>query len=126
MAVWKWSGESRYPGALTPIPENFCPSFSAGATDCPWVFEDEVTNACTKILAFSILRNFLILEIDLIVLKADLLTNTRHDKRQEVTYYASLNQEFTQPRSQVLCPTHLSLARARSVGAGRREPWDRG
>ena len=42
----------------------------------------EVTKACTEVLAFSTLGNFPILEIDLIVWKADLLTNTRQDKRQ--------------------------------------------
>ena len=42
----------------------------------------EVTKACTEVLAFSTLGNFPILEIDLIVCKADLLTNTRRDERQ--------------------------------------------
>ena len=39
---WKWCGESRYPGALSPLLENFCPAFSPDPTDCPWVFEDAV------------------------------------------------------------------------------------
>ena len=34
-----------------------------------------------------------------------------------------LNLEGMQPRSQVLSPTRLSLSR--SVGTGRREPWER-
>ena len=37
---WKWSGESRYPGALSPLLENFRPAFSPDPTDCPWVSED--------------------------------------------------------------------------------------
>ena len=40
MTVWKWSGESRYPGALPPMLENFSRAFSPGPTDCPWVSED--------------------------------------------------------------------------------------
>ena len=39
---WKWSGESRYPGALSPLLENFRPAFSPDPTDCPWVSEDGV------------------------------------------------------------------------------------
>ena len=39
---WKWSGESRYPGALSPLLENFLPAFSPDPTDCPWVSEDEI------------------------------------------------------------------------------------
>ena len=37
---WKWFGESRYPGALSPVLENFRPAFSLDPTDCPWVSED--------------------------------------------------------------------------------------
>ena len=37
---WKWSGESRYPGALSPVLENFRLAFSPDPTDCPWVSED--------------------------------------------------------------------------------------
>ena len=37
---WKWSGESRYPGALPPLLENFRRAFSPDPTDCPWVSED--------------------------------------------------------------------------------------
>ena len=40
LTVWKWSGESRYPGALPPMLENFRRAFSPGPTDCPWVSED--------------------------------------------------------------------------------------
>ena len=40
MTVWKWSGESRYPGAFPPVLENFRRAFSPGPTDCPWVSED--------------------------------------------------------------------------------------
>ena len=32
--VWKWSGESRYQGALPPVLENFRGAFSPGSTDC--------------------------------------------------------------------------------------------
>ena len=35
LTVWKWSGESRYPGALPPLLD-----FSPDQTDCPWVSED--------------------------------------------------------------------------------------
>ena len=41
---WKWSGESRYPGALSPLLENFLPAFSPDPTDCPWVSEDVITS----------------------------------------------------------------------------------
>ena len=41
LTVWKWSGESRYPGAFPPVLENFCCAFSPGPTDRPWVSEDE-------------------------------------------------------------------------------------
>ena len=44
---WKLSGESRYPGALLPLLENFCPSFSPDSTDYPWVSEDGQTGALT-------------------------------------------------------------------------------
>ena len=42
LTVWKWSGESRYPGAFPPVLENFCRAFSPGPTDSPWVSEDGV------------------------------------------------------------------------------------
>ena len=41
LTVWKWSGESRYPGVFPPVLENFRRAFSPGPTDCPWVSEDE-------------------------------------------------------------------------------------
>ena len=41
LTVWKWSGESRYPGTLSPVLENFRRAFSPGSTDCPWVSDDE-------------------------------------------------------------------------------------
>ena len=40
LTVWKWSCESRYPGALPPALENFRRAFSPGPTDSPWVSED--------------------------------------------------------------------------------------
>ena len=44
MTVWKWSGESRYPGALPLVLENFRRALSPNpATDYRWVSEDEVT-----------------------------------------------------------------------------------
>ena len=46
LTVWKWSGESRYPGALRLVLENFRRAFSPGPTDCPWVSED----GCTYVL----------------------------------------------------------------------------
>ena len=44
LTVWKWSGESRYPGAFPPVLENFRGAFSPGPTDSPWVSEDVVTS----------------------------------------------------------------------------------
>ena len=38
---WKLFGESRYPGALSPVLENFRPAFSPDPTDSPWVSQDE-------------------------------------------------------------------------------------
>ena len=38
--VWKWSVESRYPGALSPVMKTFRAAFSPDPTDCPWVSED--------------------------------------------------------------------------------------
>ena len=40
LTVWKWSGESRYPGAFPPVLENFCRVFSPGPTDRHWISED--------------------------------------------------------------------------------------
>ena len=40
LTVWKWSGESRYPGAFPLVLKNFCRAFSPGPTDRPWVSED--------------------------------------------------------------------------------------
>ena len=42
LTVWKWSGESRYPGAFPPVLENLCRAISPGPTDRPWVSEDVV------------------------------------------------------------------------------------
>ena len=41
LTVWKWSGESWYPGAFPPVLENFRCAFSPGPIDRPWVSEDE-------------------------------------------------------------------------------------
>ena len=35
MNFWKQLGESRYPGALAPVLENFRPDLSPDPTDCP-------------------------------------------------------------------------------------------
>ena len=40
LTVWKWSDESRYPGAFPPALKNLCRAFSPGPTDRPWVPED--------------------------------------------------------------------------------------
>ena len=40
LTVWKCSGESRYPGALPPLLENFRRAFSPRPTACPQVSED--------------------------------------------------------------------------------------
>ena len=42
---WKWSGESRCPGALSLLLENFRPAFPPDLTDCPWVSEDAARHA---------------------------------------------------------------------------------
>ena len=42
---WKQFGESRYPGALSPLLENFCPAFSPDPTGSLWVSGSE--DACT-------------------------------------------------------------------------------
>ena len=42
LTVWKWSGESRYPGAFPPVLENFCRAFSPAPTDHPRVSEDDL------------------------------------------------------------------------------------
>ena len=40
-AVWAQQySESRYPGALSPVNENFPCALSPDPTDCPWVSED--------------------------------------------------------------------------------------
>ena len=39
---FEWSGESRYPGALAPVLENFRRAFFLDPTDCPWVSKDEL------------------------------------------------------------------------------------
>ena len=41
LTFWKWSGESRYPGAFPPVLKNFRRAFSPGPTDRPWVSEDD-------------------------------------------------------------------------------------
>ena len=40
LTIWKWSDESRYPGAFPPVLENLCRASSRGPTDRPWVSED--------------------------------------------------------------------------------------
>ena len=45
LTVWKWSGESRYPGAFPPVLEKFRRAFSPGPTDLPWVSEDVLSQA---------------------------------------------------------------------------------
>ena len=54
LTVWKWSGESQYPGAFPPILEIFRRPFSRGPTDRPWVSEDvtQLDRARSIFLAF--------------------------------------------------------------------------
>ena len=56
MNFWKWFGKSRYPGALSPVLENFRRAYSLDPTGCPWVSED-AANAIEidflKVLRFS-------------------------------------------------------------------------
>ena len=40
MNFWKYFGESRYPGALSSVLENFRRALSPDPTDCPWVSKD--------------------------------------------------------------------------------------
>ena len=40
LTFWKLSGESRYPGALLHVLENFRRASSLGPTDRPWVSEE--------------------------------------------------------------------------------------
>ena len=52
-------GKSRYPGALSPVLENFRRAFSLDPTDCPWVSEDDsyVTRmllVCTRMYSYVI------------------------------------------------------------------------
>ena len=42
LTVWKWSGESRYPGTFPLVLENFRRAFSPVPTDRPWVSEDDL------------------------------------------------------------------------------------
>ena len=43
LTIWKWgSGELGYPGALPPMLEDSCCTFSPGPTDSSWVSEDSV------------------------------------------------------------------------------------
>ena len=51
LKFWKWCGESRYPGALPPLLENFRRAFSPEPTDCPWVSEDEARQAVIETIA---------------------------------------------------------------------------
>ena len=53
---WKWSGESRYPGALPPLLENFRPAFSPDPTDCPWVSEDGSVHEFYRLKALNTLE----------------------------------------------------------------------
>ena len=57
LTVWKWSGESRYPGSLPPVLENFRRAFSPGSTDCPWVSEDVQTVERFRILVAWVSRH---------------------------------------------------------------------
>ena len=64
LTVWKWSGESQYPGALPPALENFCRTFSPSPTDCPWVSKDALNMTVfwslqKDLLQGSLTENFL-------------------------------------------------------------------
>ena len=43
LTVWKWSGESRYPGALPPMLENFCRAFLPARLTAP---RSPIEDAC--------------------------------------------------------------------------------
>ena len=57
MTFWKWSGESRYPGAFPPtfppVFEQFRRAFSPGPTDRPWVSEDDLDTTEEKFEKWS-------------------------------------------------------------------------
>ena len=42
---WKWSVESRYPGALSPVIKTFVPPFLLTRLTAPWVSEDDINLA---------------------------------------------------------------------------------
>ena len=56
---WKYLGESQYPGALSPVLENFRRALSPDPTDCPWVSEDGfiMTIECKWAQVLSTLRS---------------------------------------------------------------------
>ena len=49
---WKQFGEGRYPGALSPVLENFRRALSSDPIDCPLVSEDEGNLDNTKHLIY--------------------------------------------------------------------------
>ena len=55
LTVWKWFGESRYPGAFPSVLENFCRAFSPGPTDRPWVSEDEQSCILSQIVGCPVI-----------------------------------------------------------------------
>ena len=60
---WKSFGESGYPGALSPVLENFRRALSPDPTDCPWVSKDDSLPICLKRWRVSIPSFFAIRSI---------------------------------------------------------------
>ena len=56
LTVWKWSGESRYPGVFPPLLENFRRAFSSHPTDRPWVSEVDFRWNWKKNVVWYLLR----------------------------------------------------------------------
>ena len=50
LIFWKWSGESRYPGAIPSLLENFCPAFPPDLTDCPLDSKDDISSFASRSL----------------------------------------------------------------------------
>ena len=72
MTVWKWSSESRYPGAFPPVLENFFRAFSPGPTDRAWVSEDERSKVHPIILSKNVSNTLLDFQSDKEFLEEDI------------------------------------------------------
>ena len=101
LTLWKWSGESRYAGALPPVLENFRRAFCPGRTDCPWVSEDEMQ--WTRNFLFFLVNHFQVLLLPSYVTSEaeiacwyQMLINAifRHSTKQQNVPFSSVFSEF--------------------------------